>query len=120
MFFRGGIFGQGATQFLERLSLEEMSYLVIDEYHLLHQDWPRYFGDAWPKFTKLFQNYVYSQTLEECETNYINLKDSVKGNAKWSQYIDKTHGNKKIFVRCYIQAVCGKCGTSILVSKNRL
>jgi hypothetical protein len=120
MFFGDGIFGQGATQFLERLGLEETSYLAIDEYHLLYQDWPRYFGDAWPKFTKLFQNYVYSQTVEECETNYTNLKDSVKGNAKWSQYIDKAHGNKATFVRCYIQAVCGKCATSILVSKNRL
>jgi hypothetical protein len=75
MFFGDSIFGQGATQFLEHLGLEETSYLAIDEYHLLYQDWPRYFGDAWPKFTKLFQNYIYSETLEECEMDYTNLKD---------------------------------------------
>jgi hypothetical protein len=113
MFFGDGIFGPGATQFLERLGLGETAYLAIDEYHLLHQDWPRYFGDAWPKYTNLFKSYVYSQTVEECETNFTYLKNAVKENARWSKYIDKAHENKKTFVRCYIQAVSGKCVTSI-------
>jgi hypothetical protein len=102
MLFCNGIF-RGST-LLERLGIGVTCRLGIDEYHLLNEDWPKYFGaQAWTILEPLIRKCIYSRSNEDCEANFKAILQQVARNVTWVAYVEReVHCHRMLFVRCYI------------------
>lgn len=84
--FGDGILSGGSL--LTKLRINDSCKIVLDAYHLLEVDWPRYFGESqWPRLRYAFKGYLYAETEQILMGWYQNIVRLVGGNQAWLDYM---------------------------------
>jgi hypothetical protein len=103
-----GIFQGGGL--LQSLGIDDTCFFVADHYHLLQRDWPVYIKGAWFSLKSLFQNYIYSSSKAEVQSNYSILRQKLSHHrTDWVHYLDHevVHAQRKSFVTYYVDRIPG-------------
>lgn len=109
------LFGDGTFRgggLLENLGMEGSCNFIRDWHHLLHEDWPNYFGlRLWPSLTKLMSTYLHSNTEAQCLEQAEAIRDRLGNRRDWHNYFEnEVHAHRKSFVYCYIKKYIGNLG----------
>jgi hypothetical protein len=83
--------------------------MILDVYHLLHQDWPNYFTTpVWKQVKGLFNNLVYADKEIEHKKAVALIRARFKDEATRLQYVEtRVFPLAAKFARCYVKLYLG-------------
>jgi len=84
-------------------------FVFRDAYHLLQEDWPKFFGlVGWSRLKDIFTKYLQSSSEAECENLATRIQTNISHNKEWLRYFNNDiHDKKKTFVYCYVEKLEG-------------
>ena len=93
---------------LVELGIEKLCTLCCDYYHLLEEDWPKYFGShAHHKIKPYLQKMLSSCTEDEFPNAYISAIPFVQDNAKHATHLQKIFKKPSYFGGYYLRQIEG-------------
>ena len=111
LIFGDGIFDGGAL--LSRdMGIASTCHIVLDQYHLMEEDWPKYFGLAMfeGRLREPLYQYLCSDTEVKLEENYLNIRTILSPNQIWLDYLDnEIHSKRRSICFCYTREYEGEC-----------
>lgn len=100
---------------LVRLEIQETAILRCDQWHLLHEVWPKYFGRHWQDVENKLRAMIEGKTKAIFDEAFASACEAVKAYPNFIDYIRKFHENPKKYAAYTLAMVEGnldRCGST--------